>query len=229
MANKIIVSYDGTDNDRDALALGRLLEPAGASLALAYVRHSVESAPGRERLAQQEAEQLLLTGAKWLGDPDVPRHVVLSVSTPEGLRDLAIREQAELVVFGSEYRTAPRHVVPQTSAQRLLEGGPLAIGLAPVGLSERADARLETIAAVSEEGDASAEETAEALAGPLGAQIVAQAGQPVDLLVIGSRRGTPSGRVMISAAAAYLIETIRSSVLVVPRGRPLRLHSNNGA
>ena len=31
----IIVSYDGTSNDRDALALGRLLAAAGASLALA--------------------------------------------------------------------------------------------------------------------------------------------------------------------------------------------------
>jgi nucleotide-binding universal stress UspA family protein len=228
MASTIIVSYDGTDNDRDALALGRLLEPAGAALALAYVRHSVEEQPGRERLAQHDAEQLLRAGADWLGEPEVPRHVVMSVSTPEGLRELALREGAELVVFGSEYRTAPGHVVPQASAQRLLDGGPLAIGLAPVGLAARDGARIATIAAVTEEGDASAEETAEALAGPLGAELVTTAGTPVDLLVIGSRRGASSGRVMISAAAAYLIETVRSSILVVPRNRPLRLHAPVG-
>ena len=40
MALKIIVSYDDTDNDRDALALGRLLAISGAELSLAYVRHS---------------------------------------------------------------------------------------------------------------------------------------------------------------------------------------------
>ena len=40
MALKIIVSYDDTDNDRDALALGRLLAVTGAELSLAYVRHS---------------------------------------------------------------------------------------------------------------------------------------------------------------------------------------------
>ena len=42
MPIKIIVSYDGTDNDRDALALGKVLLDAGATLALAYVRHSQE-------------------------------------------------------------------------------------------------------------------------------------------------------------------------------------------
>jgi len=40
MPAKIIVSYDGTAADDDALALGRLLSRAGASLSLAYVRHS---------------------------------------------------------------------------------------------------------------------------------------------------------------------------------------------
>ena len=40
MAPKIIVSYDDTDNDRDALALGRLLAFSGAELSLAYVRHA---------------------------------------------------------------------------------------------------------------------------------------------------------------------------------------------
>ena len=84
MPTKIIVSYDGTDNDTDALALGRALARAGASLALAYVRHHAEIEEPRERLAQHEAEELLDGGAKWLDQPDVERHVVLSASTPEG-------------------------------------------------------------------------------------------------------------------------------------------------
>jgi nucleotide-binding universal stress UspA family protein len=222
MSNTIIVSYDGTDNDRDALALGRLLAATGAPLALAYVRHAAEVEAGRERHAQEEADQLLREGAAWLGKPDLPRHVVFSVSTPEGLRQLALREQAEMIVFGSEYRTAPGHVYPQTSAQRLLEGGPLAVAIAPAGMRDAATAKIETIAAIREEGDASAEETAEALAERLGARIATGRDDRIDLLVVGSRPGAATGRITVSAPAQYLIETVRCSVLVVPRGKPVR-------
>ena len=142
---KIIVSYDGTDNDRDALALGRLLAGTSSSLALAYVRHSAESEQSLEELAQREAEKLLDGGVEQLGIPDVTRHIVVSPSTPEGLRDLAAAEGGDVVVFGSEYRTAPGHVDPQTSARRLLEGGPLAVALAPAGLHENPNARIGTV------------------------------------------------------------------------------------
>ena len=69
MSTDIIVSYDGTSNDDDALALGRMLAAGGASLALAYVRHSREFDPRREELAQHDAERRLEQGAAWLGRP----------------------------------------------------------------------------------------------------------------------------------------------------------------
>ncbi len=222
MAIKIIVSYDGTENDTDALALGRLLTQGGGSLALAYVRHTVESGQGREQLAQHEAEELLENGARWLDEPDVPRHVVLSPSTPEGLRDLAEREGAQIVVFGSEYRTSPGHVQPGTSAQRLLEGGPIAIALAPAGLQDRLPIAVDTIAAVSEDGDPGPRETAASLAARLGATVVPRAGEQAGLVVVGSRPGTAAGRITLSAAAQYLIELLRSPVIVLPHGVALR-------
>jgi nucleotide-binding universal stress UspA family protein len=222
VATKIIVSYDGTENDTDALALGRLLGRLGGSLALAYVRHHAEDDRGRERLAQHEAEELLETGARWLDDPDVPRYVVLSASTPEGLRELAEREGADVIVFGSEYRTAPGHVEPQTSAQRLLEGGPIAVAIAPAGLRDRTDLGVGTIAAVGEEGDPSPRETAASLAAALGATVVSRASGDVDLAVVGSKPGTAAGRVTLSAAAQYLIEMLRCPVLVLPHGVALR-------
>jgi nucleotide-binding universal stress UspA family protein len=218
----IIVSYDGTANDHDALALGRLLAGGGAALQLAYVRHSRESDRGQEELAQHEAEALLADGAAWLGQPGTPQHVILSGSTPEGLRELAASEGAAVVVFGSEYRTAVGHVDPQNSARRLMDGGPLAVAIAPAGLREQGIERLETIAAVPGELDAAATETAESLATALGAEIVSRPRTPVSLLVVGSKRGTPSGRLTISAAAEYLIETGTSPVLVVPRGTAIR-------
>jgi hypothetical protein len=45
MSAKVIISYDGTSNDDDALALGKMLARAGFALALAYVRHSQARLP----------------------------------------------------------------------------------------------------------------------------------------------------------------------------------------
>jgi hypothetical protein len=220
MASKIIVSYDGTDSDRDALALGRTLARAGASLALAYVRHQKETG-GREALAEHEAEALLEGGAAWLGNPDVPRFVVLSASTPEGLKDLAVKEQANGIVFGSAYRTTPGHVYPQASAERLLEGGPLAVAVAPAGFVDHADDPIASIAAVDEEGDTSAAQTAASLAAKLGATVEARPSPSAGVLVVGSKAPAVHGTVLISAASAYLVELTRCPAIVLPRGVPL--------
>ncbi len=222
MATKIIVSYDGSDNDRDALALGRKLANAGASLALAYVRHMHETG-GREQLAEHEADALLAGGAAWLGNPDVPRFVVLSASTPEGLKELAAKEEASAIVFGSAYRTTPGHVDPQASAQRFMEGGSLAVAVAPAGYHDFADAPITTIAAVDEEGDTSAAQTAATLASKLGATVADRASQDVSLLIVGSKAVAVHGTVMISAASAYLIELTPCPTIVLPRGVPLAL------
>jgi nucleotide-binding universal stress UspA family protein len=211
MSAKIIVSYDGTASDDDALAFGRLLAKAGGSLALAYVRHS-------ERLAESEAELLLEAGARWLDQPDVPRHVVLSGSTPEGLRDLAAREGADVIVFGSEYRTTPGHVDPGTSARALVDGGPVAIGIATAEMRYLADAPIATVAAVNGDEDPSATTTAEAIAKQFGSSIATKYTSDVGLVVLGSKLGTPPNTVRLSAAAQYLIDLVRCPVLVLARG-----------
>src|SRR3954454_23188080 len=97
MALKIIVSYDDTDNDRDALALGRLLAFSGAELSLAYVRHAQGAA-----LERREAEDLLSRGAESVGAPDMPRQVIVNPGTSVGLSRLAEQENADVIVFGSE-------------------------------------------------------------------------------------------------------------------------------
>jgi nucleotide-binding universal stress UspA family protein len=217
MALKVIVSYDDTDNDRDALALGRLFRGLGAEVALAYVRHTQESDQAQERLEEHEAEELLERGAHALGD-GVKRHVVLSASTGEGLWALAEREGAHIVVFGSDYRTAPGRVRLGTSAQRLLEGGPAAVAVAPSNLRDRGELKVERIGVIPAEADESTETTAHALAARLGATVASSLDKPVDLLVVGSRPEAPRGRVMLSAAAEYAIQDAPSPVLLVPRG-----------
>jgi nucleotide-binding universal stress UspA family protein len=219
---KIIVSYDGTENDQDALAFGGLLAGAGASLVLAYVRHMREETSDRERLAEHEAEALLEGGAATLGQPDVPRFVVVSASTPQGLRELAAGENADMIAFGSAYRTTPGHVYPQASAERLLDGGRTAIALAPAGYRDKA-APITTVASIAEEGDSSAIHTAESFASRLGADYHDKPNGGVDLLIVGSAPQTATGQVRVSAAAAYMIELIRCPVIVLPRGVALTL------
>ena len=77
MGANVIISYDGTANDDDALALGKMLAQAGFQLALAYVRHAREFDARREAVAQHDAEQRLERGAAALGDAEVARHVVI--------------------------------------------------------------------------------------------------------------------------------------------------------
>ena len=217
MSVKIIVSYDNTANDRDALALGQRLRDAGGTLSLAYVRHSQLEQPEREALEEHDAERLLEEGAQLLGDAGVGRHVVFDASTGEGLLALAEREAADLVVFGSDYRTAPGNLQPGTSARRLLDGGPTAVAIAPAEYRERGD-ELSTIGFIPSAADPSAEDTARALAARTGALVVRDDEGRPDLLVVGSRPEAHDRQVLISAAAEYAIETSGCPVIVVPRG-----------
>jgi nucleotide-binding universal stress UspA family protein len=220
MTPRIIVSYDDTDNDRDALALGQLLARGGADLSLAYVRHAQQSDSEREALEERGARELLDHGAAILGDPDVARHVIVHASTGDGLRELALREGADLVVFGSDYRTAPGAVAPGSSAQRLLNGGPAAVAIAPAHLHSQLPHEVDEIALV-EDGDPAAGETAGALAASLGAKVVTGDDAEGDLLVVGSTSDGQQGRVTLSASIGYELETATVPVLAVPVGKPV--------
>jgi nucleotide-binding universal stress UspA family protein len=220
MGPRAIISYDDTLNDHDALALGRVFATFGAELELAYVRHTTQADRSREELDQSQAEALLERGARWLDNLDVPRKVVVSASTGEGLAWLAADEHASIVVFGSDYRTAAGHVDPGTSARRLLEGGPAAVAIAPANYRSDRSHVIRTIAVL--DGDSAARETANAIADPLGAVVVAAPAAKMDLLIVASRPEASPGRVMISAQAENAIENSTAPVLVIPRGTPIR-------
>jgi nucleotide-binding universal stress UspA family protein len=227
MAPHAIISYDDTLNDHDAVALGRVLSAAGVRLTLAYVRHTTESDRTREQLEEHEAEALLERGARWLGDLDVERRVVVSASTGEGLRWLAEQEAADIVVFGSDYRTAAGHLAPQRSTQALLEGGPAAVAIAPANYRSRREPRIQTIGVLAAPGDDGAIATALGLAARLHGTVT-RAERRLDLLVVGSRPEAPQRCVMITAQAENEIENATSPVLVVPRGVTIRFEAAVG-
>jgi nucleotide-binding universal stress UspA family protein len=219
MSADTIISYDGTQNDDDALALGKMLARGGLTPALAYVRHFHEFDTRREELAQHDAEQRLERGAASLGTPDVARLVVFGASTGEGLQRLAESEGASIIVFGSDYRTSPGRVEPGTSAQFLLEGGSVPVAIAAAGVRTNPDATIETIAVplAGPDNDV-ARATATALAEKLGASVVEPRADGVDLIVVGSKPGATEGRISIGGDVRSELDRARGSVLVLPAG-----------
>src|SRR5271154_5960579 len=186
MAPRAIISYDDTPGDHDALMLGRVLADAGTELTLAYVRHFTLSQRSQEEIEERGAELLLQRGADWFSGLDVSARIVVSPSTAEGLRRLAEQEEADIVVFGSDYRTAPGHVAPQRSTQAMLEGGTTAVAIAPAGYHGEWAPRVHRIGVLAIPGDDATLATARALADSFGATLTRD--EPhLDLLVVGSR------------------------------------------
>jgi nucleotide-binding universal stress UspA family protein len=220
MALAIIVSYDGTTHDDDALALARMLARGDVTLSLAYVRHSHEYDPRREEIAQHDAERRLEQGATWLGDPGVARHVVFDPSTGSGLARLAAEQGAGLIVFGSDYRTPPGRVEPGGAAQQLLNGGTVAIGVAAAGLRTDADRAIRTVAVPGGGEDGAVQQTAKALAAGIGAEIV-DGGGTADLILVGSQSTAPVGQIALGGATRARLDSARGSVVVLPRDTPL--------
>ena len=126
-------------------------------------------------------------GQTALADLNTERRVVVHASTSEGLKALAQRESADLIVFGSEYRTPAGRVSPQKSTQSLLEGGPAAIAIAP---SSYQGDKIHTIGLLAGLDDHAAIDTAHHLATHFEA-VVTDSTHGVGLLIVGSRPRLP--------------------------------------
>lgn len=216
----VIVSYDGTRNDRDALALGRLLGKAGAEISLAYVRHAPESTPESEQQVQSEVERMLAVAAADLDGAGVGQHVIFNRSTADGLQALAAEIGSDLIVFGSSYRTPEGHVdIPHTAAQLLDHGTGCSIAVAPAGLRrEPVEQSVGTVKMYDEDGDQAARESARSLAHALGAAMVEE---EADLLVLASRAAAAPGELLLSGAEREQIEQARTPVVALARGAKL--------
>jgi hypothetical protein len=143
--------------------------------------------------------------------------VVINPATSVGLGELVEQEGAGVLVFGSEYRTAKGLVKPGISAHKLLLGGSSAIAVAPAGLWSQEEPPVGKVGVI-DEGDSAARQTAESLAGALGASVVEHGSGKLDLLVVGSRKEAPEGKVVLSASSDYAVEAANYPVLVIPRG-----------
>ena len=133
-------------------------------------------------------------------------------------------ESAQLIVFGSDYRTANGHVAVQHTTQSLLEGGCVAIAIAPAGYRAVRDPRIQTIGLLAGLDDHAAIDTAHRLATHFVAGVT-DTHHGVDLVIVGSRPEAPAGQVMVSARSQNAIAESTAPVLVVARGVALDFDS----
>ena len=220
MPIEIIISYDGTTHDDDALMLGRMLKAAGASLSLAYVRHSREYDPRREEIGVHDADRRLEQGALWLGDDAIARHVVVDPSTSSGLASLAASVGADLVLFGSDYRTPPGRVEPGGAAQGLLDGGIGGGRRRGRGAANPQEAVLRTISFASDDARRHRRRHGEGDR-PAAAVEMTTGSREADLIVVDSRATAPVGTVGLDGITRGWLDSARGSVLVLPHGTTL--------
>jgi len=232
----IIVAYDGSPNADDAVVLGRLLADAShASLALAYVYRAARPSPhraatamhGREKFMRHRAQDLLSHGAR-LANDDIARFSLASTTTATGIRIIAEREQAGLVIFGSAHHAPPGCVHPGSASRRLLQEGPCALGFTPVGFRERNPTTPEKIAVACDDPTSAAQRSAQALARVMSAQVTERK-DGSDLIFVGSAPGAEVGQVVVNAMRSQSIQTAAAPVVVVPYGRALQLVPANAS
>ncbi|MGH2872398.1 MAG: hypothetical protein ACRDL5_08030, partial [Solirubrobacteraceae bacterium] len=122
---------------------------------------------------------------------------------------------------GSDYRTPAGRIAPQMSTQKLLQGGPAAVAMAPAGYVERP---VRTIGLLAGLDDAAAIDTAHAMANHFGATVTDR-NYGIDLLIVGSRPEAQEGQTLLSAHAENAIVGTSAPVLVVGRGVAVDFHS----
>ena len=140
MFRRVLVGFDGSPSAEDALALARRLrDPDHGALTLARVvptRHwpLAQHAAADERVLETTA--LVLAGARARLPTELPvRLRAPQASSPaRGLTELAESERSDVVVVGSSGRAVAGRLTLGGTANRLLQGAPCAVAVAPAGV-----------------------------------------------------------------------------------------------
>jgi nucleotide-binding universal stress UspA family protein len=135
----IIVGVERSERSRDALALARTLARAvGARLILVAVypvagRSAVMPPRAYVAARAEEAEAALEWVARPLAGVAASSRAVACTSVTRGLKDVAGAEGALAIVVGPSHRGVVGQVVPGSVGERLLQGAPCPVAVAPKG------------------------------------------------------------------------------------------------
>jgi nucleotide-binding universal stress UspA family protein len=150
----ILVGFDASPEAIDALALAQLLaESPDSRVIVGFARG--RRTDGREEesvrsLAEQHLGYPLTAGTD---DRDAEWAAISARSPAQGLRELATRRSADVLVVGSTARGPLGRVLPGSTGRRLLHEPPCPVAIAPLGYRDQ-PATLGTIAVGFDGSDA---------------------------------------------------------------------------
>lgn len=141
MYDTILVGYDGREGGRDALALAKTLRAPDGVVIVACIHPTTGRAADRrlDTLLADAAAQIV-AGARaevhddWLQFRAAPGH-----SAAHGLHVLSEEIDADLVVVGSSDDASAGKVRAGSTGERLLNGSPCPVAVAPAGFAADAD------------------------------------------------------------------------------------------
>jgi nucleotide-binding universal stress UspA family protein len=217
---RILVGYLTTEQGADACCLAVDLATAcNADLVLASIVSAVwienmgaQTGPavvhGRER--ERSAVALKEVAAELAGAPGlahVARRLEASSSAARGLHDTAVAEQADLIVVGSSHRGPIGRALVGSVGDRLLNGAPCAVAVAPRG---HAAGRSRQIRVVAIAFDGSPEAY---LALSAAHRLTELTGATLRALMVLEPPAARSGHVVASAGLERLVAIERSEAL----------------
>ena len=138
----IVIGVDDSTRSEDAVAFARRL--AGAATGRIVVVNAFPYTDVPSRFPTPEYREVLRDDAHALvrrmtelfsGDAPEPiqTFVVADASPARALHDVAVQEQASLIVVGSTHTGRAGRVLPGSTGERLLHGAPCAVAMVPEG------------------------------------------------------------------------------------------------
>jgi nucleotide-binding universal stress UspA family protein len=145
---KIVVGLDDRAEGTDALHLAAMLAPpSGAELiAVSVFPPPVADPNAHQGTVEADAEFIFDKARRATPGLELETRALIGTSPPKVLDEIAEAEQADLIVLGSTHRGTLGHILPGSTASRLLHGAPCAIAVAPRGFTQRRESGLRRIA-----------------------------------------------------------------------------------
>jgi nucleotide-binding universal stress UspA family protein len=136
---RIVVGFDGSDESHDALRLGKMLAKADSAqlevaVALQYAPLPIE-VEAYDRTLAEHFDEVFAETERELGEGKFVRRELREGSAARALTELAETENPELIVIGSTHRGALGRVYPGSVGERLLNGAPSPVAVAPRGFA----------------------------------------------------------------------------------------------
>ena len=144
MRRSYIAAHDGTERAADAVALARVLaRPDCAPVRMVHVCRAGEPRAPILRVRAERARDGRRERLRLPGDP-LPLNLTAH-SVAHGLQEAAEREPAALVVDGLLARRRAGRTFPERLAQRLMQGAPCPVAIAPSGYAARRPTEIRVI------------------------------------------------------------------------------------